>query len=135
MSYKIAVGSSDGVNIDLKFGQIEKFLIFEIDENIVLKEERFFDLSRETDCNAGCGGGGCSGRGGGCSGPEEVSAKVELIKDCRAIVAKKIGFQAQKQLEKRAIAVFDVEYTIEEALTKISNYYSKIDKGEKFVRV
>ena len=33
MAYKIAVASSDGVNIDVKFGATDSFLVYEIDDD------------------------------------------------------------------------------------------------------
>ena len=41
-------------------------------------------------------------------------------------------FQAQKQFEKKAISVFDVECAVDEALEKITFYYGKIDNHESF---
>ena len=87
---------------------------------------------------AGCGGAGadtgaetkpsgCNGPSNGCGGSDGAQRKVELIADCRSLVCKKIGFQAQKQLEKRAIAGFDVECSVDEALSKIAGYFDKID--------
>ena len=157
MAYKIAVGSSDRINVDLKFGEVTKFLIYEVDKDIKLVEERETapesvsetaaltaekgtkpeneSGERRQGCSAavnGCGGNseGCGNSGGGCGGPSAVSAKVELISDCRCVVCKKIGFQAQKQFEKKAISVFDVECGIREALDKISFYYSRVDRHE-----
>ncbi len=129
MAYKIAVGSSDGVNIDLKFGEVTKFLIYEITDTITLAEERA--VSED-----GCGGnnGACCGNGKGCNGLSDVAVKVELISDCRCVVCKKVGFQAQKQFEKKAISVFDVDCKVEEALKKISFYFDKIDNHEVFRR-
>ena len=79
---------------------------------------------------SGCGGqtAGCGGNsGGGCGGAGGASKKVELIADCRSLVCQKIGFQAQKQLEKKAIAGFDVDCSVDEALAKIAAYFDKID--------
>lgn len=138
MSYKIAVGSSDGVNVNLKFGEVDKFLIYEVSDEIKLAEERKYIAtsdSSETEqaCNSSCKGTSkCGGNGGGCSGPSEVSSKVALIEDCRCVVCLKIGFQAQKQFEKKAISVFDVDCDIKTALEKITFYYKKIDNHEPF---
>ena len=33
MSYKIAIGSSDGINTDLKFGETEEFLVYEVEKD------------------------------------------------------------------------------------------------------
>ena len=145
--YKMAVGSSDGINVDLKFGEVEKFLIYEADElGFVLKEERIVSEDKpdgssrdsentggdgsgcgEDECGrSGCGAGsGCGGGGGGCTGPADVISKVEMISDCRCVVCSKVGFQAQKQFEKKAISVFDVECEVKEALEKITSYYAR----------
>lgn len=135
LAYKIAVGSSDGIYVNLKFGEVTKFLIYEVTDEVRLIEERIvsnnteIQKTNEDSCStSGCGNGGCGGNGGGCNGSLDVISKVSLISDCRCVVCKKIGFQAQKQFEKKAISVFDVECKIDEALEKIVFYYGKIDK-------
>ena len=146
MSYKIAVGTSDGVDVDLKFGQVKAFFIYEVTDEIKLLEKRKIISDNEsnnienninknitndtnTDNKAckdtSCNNGSCSGNGGGCGGASEVISRVEKISDCRCVVCKKVGFQAQKQFEKKAISVFDVECKVLEALIKISDYYLK----------
>ena len=127
MAYYIAIGSSDGINTDLKFGEVEKFLIYKVEgTEYELYEEREVADGSVTKCGDK---NGCSGGGHGCGGGEEVAAKVTAIEDCRAVVCKKIGFQAQKQFEKRAISVFDIETKITDALDKIAGYYNKIDNN------
>lgn len=135
LAYKIAVGSSDGIYVNLKFGEVTKFLIYEVTDEVRLIEERIvssdteIQKTNEDSCStSGCGNAGCGGNGGGCNGSLDVISKVSLISDCRCVVCKKIGFQAQKQFEKKAISVFDVECKIDEALEKIVFYYGKIDK-------
>ncbi len=135
MAYKIAVGSSDGIHVDLKFGEVREFLIFEVEEEKrTLSETRKVATGKtatdDKDCNGAagnCSPAGCSGKGGGCGGSADVIDKVELISDCRCIVCKKIGFQAQKQLERKAISVFDVEGPVDAILEKIIAYYGKVD--------
>lgn len=155
MSYLIAVASSDGSNVDFTFGEAEYFRIYEVEgTEYHEKETRQVPASQAPDADAdpgnasgagcdsagagGCGNGpgnGCgNGNGGGCAGPQGHSVKVELVSDCRSIVCKKIGFQATKQLEKKAIAGFDVSCGVEEALTKISAYYYKIDHHQSLRR-
>lgn len=139
MVYKIAVGSSDGENVDLKFGEVKKFSIFEVENGKSrLAEIRTVDSSTVRESKRNCGGssegcasGGCGGNGGGCGGSEGVIQKVEQISDCRCIVCKKIGFQAQKQLERKAISVFDVEGPINEILEKITAYYEKLEQRRR----
>ena len=131
MAYKIAVASSDGVNVDLHFGAAESFLIFAVSDEgtFELEEKREYkevseaqtaDCAEKAGCKSGCGNGNGSGCGGG-------SAKVELIGDVRAVVAAKIGFNVTKQLERKAIASFDVETTVQEALEKITKYFYSVD--------
>lgn len=133
MSYKIAVASSDGTKIDETFGSARSFLIYEVtDKKYEKTEERAAALDETQNASGSCGDkAGCgNGSGNGCetgSGCGGASLKVELIADCRCVVCKKIGFQIQKQLERKAISAFDVSCSVEEALSKISDYYSHID--------
>lgn len=133
MSYKIAIASTDDLSIDQTFGSAKVFHIYEVTDKGYSKiEDRIASEGEEAercDSSSGCGSGsGCNnGQGGGCGGGGEISNKVELVADCRCVVCKKIGFNIQKQLERRAITSFDVSCSVEEALTKISSYFEKVD--------
>ena len=150
MAYNIAFGSSNGINVDLKFGETDKFYIYRVDgQDLEFLEIRHVNpsdpsakapapASEASSCGTGgsCGNGsGCGGNGQGCGGGTEVLGKVALIEDCRAVVCKKIGFQAQKQFEKKAISVFDIEVSVEDALDKISSYYYKIDNRQSLRQI
>ena len=141
MSYLIAVATSDAKVVDLGFGAAKGFHIYEVD-GTEYKEKEYREFAEEDTVEqaaegcgqdgqgSGCGGqtAGCGGNsGGGCGGAGGASKKVELIADCRSLVCQKIGFQAQKQLEKKAIAGFDVDCSVDEALAKIAAYFDKID--------
>ena len=134
MSYLIAVATSDAKVVDLGFGAAKGFHIYEV-EGTSYKEKEYREYAEEeisSDVQSGCGGnsghGGCgAGSQSGCGGSDGALKKVGLIADCRSLVCKKIGFQAQKQLEKKAIAGFDVDCSVDEALTKIATYFDKID--------
>lgn len=143
MSYKIAVSSTDGIHIDQSFGATKEFYIYEVDGLLfALAEKRQeyashgeADNSKKEECTEykkQCkqGGEGGFGTGGGCGAGEGHTLKVSLVADCRCIVCNKIGFQAQKQLEKLAISSFDVECNIEDALGKITNYLYKSDSHQ-----
>lgn len=135
MPYKIAIASSDEIHIDETFGSAKRFHIFEIMDGKYQKvEERIVEENnKDLQCGIsdGCNKEGChSGAGSGCTGNDGYSQKVELIADCRCVICKKIGFQIQKQLERKAITAFDVNCTVNQALEKISFYYDKIDKGQ-----
>lgn len=147
MAYKIAVASSDGIHIDLSFGAAPSFAIYEVEKHTFsLAEKREYilpenvpagengDAAPKSDAGCGeenhCGNGGGCGAGGGCQNAGGTLPKVELIRDCRCIICKKIGFNVQKQLEKLAITSFDVDCTVEEALIKITTYLEKIDNHQ-----
>lgn len=136
MAYKIAVGSSDEINVDLKFGQVSEFLIYSVEgksyelveKRSVVTQGNVTENQTNSCARKGCSdSSNCSGSGHGCGGPSDVTDKVTAIADCRAVVCKKIGFQAQKQFERKTISVFDVECSVKDALEKISFYYDKID--------
>ena len=144
MSIKVAIATSDGLNIDLHFGQAKAFLIYELkDKKFELTENREVPASAnesavpdatESDFGGGCGGGfgcgsgsGCGGSGGGCGGGASgpLAPSVELLLDCRSVVAAQIGQGIRRQFERNAISVFDIELPIEEALNKLAAYYLK----------
>jgi hypothetical protein len=126
MAYKIAVASSDGKNVDLHLGS-SPFLKVYTAEGLSFQflEDRKVDVSSEAEGR--CQGSGCSGgNGGGCSGGGNPQS-VEIVADCRAVVAAKVGKNARRLLELKAISVFDIEIPVEEALSKITSYYHKLD--------
>lgn len=137
MSYKIAIASSDGKNINLSFGAVNYWDIYEVNGiEYHFLEKRLSEVSenaslklRKDDCQKqkSCGSNSGCGTGGGCGSAGGLLKKIELISDCRAIVCKKIGFNVVKQLEKKTISGFDVECGVEEALDKIVYYYNKVD--------
>ena len=113
MAYKIAVASSDGKNVDLHLGS-SPFLKVYTAEGLSFQflEDRKVDVSSEAE--GGCQGGGCSGGNGcGCSGGGNPQS-VEIVAERRL-------------LELKAISVFDIEIPVEEALSKITSYYHKLD--------
>ncbi len=140
MPYKIAVASSDEIQVDETFGSAERWIIYQVVDGVWEKlEERTIQsdeishgriLQPQDNCGGGTTGGCGQGHGGGCGGSAQASAKVDLVSDCRCVVCKKIGFHFQKQLERKAISAFDVSCSVEEALRKISQYFSRIDRHE-----
>ena len=141
MAYKIAIASSDGINVDIHFGAAQSFLIYAVKDDGTFSEQEKRNVPETAESsnagnssNGGCGkdGAGCHGNGGGCGQGAGISPKVELISDCHCVVAAKIGFNVIKQLERKAIASFDVETTVQEALEKITKYFYSIDNHKTF---
>ncbi len=136
MSYKIAVASSDGIQVDRSFGGTPDFRIYEV-EGTDYKQTEIRSYTPPEDAgeapasgNEGCGKGsgkGC-GSGHGCGGPGGIAPKVDLISDVRAVIAAEVGFKVQKQLERLAISTFDIKIPVEDALQKIVKYYDHLDQ-------
>ena len=80
---------------------------------------------------AGCCGGHGGHGGCGCGTPDGSSVRIKVLSDCRSIVCKKIGPHAKKLLERKAIAAFDVDCSVEDALKKIIFYYNRMDRHKK----
>ena len=159
MAYRMAVGSTDGINIDESFGSAKFFFIYEadgtsyhlIEKRIAIAENELTNSSEKGQdsfaeaafsktgqercqephgCGSTCqdgGGNGCHGGRNRCSMAGGIETKVSLVSDCRCIICKKIGFQAQKRFEKHAITSFDIDCSVSEALEKIVSYFSKVD--------
>lgn len=157
MTYKIAVASSDGVTVDGAFGEVTEFCIYQIEgeqysqvESRKMPEpsaqkpedtaaEQRADSTEWQNCRgqdgdpteAGCCGGHGGHGGCGCGTPDGSSVRIEALSDCRSIVCKKIGPHAKKLLERKAIAAFDVECSVKDALKKIIFYYNRVDRWKK----
>ena len=132
MSYLIAVATSDEVNIDLSFGEAPGFVIYEADGAEYHKKEYREapeDTVNESAGTGGCGDGEGCGNGTGCASGVHARAlpKVALIKDCRGLVCRKIGRQAEKQFQLLQISAITADCGVEEALTKFTAYFERID--------
>lgn len=111
MSYRIAVGSSDGVYIDEHFATALQFFIYEVKgDNYEFIEKR----NNEELCE--------------CSRYHEnrFAPLVEKIKDCRAILVGKIGPGAAAVLQENGIDSYNISESIDVALDKLVKYYGKL---------
>lgn len=144
MSYNIAAASSDEIHIDLSFREADSFTIIQVNDDgsysilekrkVQQGQEEKADVELEcgSNCESGCASSGCKngGNNGGCGNGHsdtDIEARVNIISDCRCLICRKIGPGAERQLEKKAITSFQIDLSLEEALTKITEYYTKID--------
>ena len=131
MGIKVAIASSDGRNVDLHFGQAKQFAVYELrGDHFEFLENRDAPKVEQASEETLAGSSGCTGSGGGCCGGGPggpVSLSVELLLDCRAIVAAQVGQNVRRQFEKNAVSVFDIELPVEEALEKLAAYYLKFE--------
>ncbi|MDR0905458.1 MAG: hypothetical protein LBN00_04705 [Oscillospiraceae bacterium] len=118
MRYKIAVGTTDGVNVTEHFGQAKGFFIYEIDqdsdETILVERRSFVDEDADGGEDCGCGGG---------HDETAVTSKLDALGDVQIILVQKIGGKSEKQVTLKHIVPLQFNGTIEDAFVKIKKSY------------
>jgi predicted Fe-Mo cluster-binding NifX family protein len=102
MSRKIAIGSTDGVNIDTHFGKTEIFYIYEIpdDGEPALVEKCF--AKNHTDS------GDCA----------DFDGIIEKLSDVEIVLVRQIGDHAARLLTAKGIASASIEGSVERAIKR-----------------
>ncbi len=104
-----AVSSKSGVLVDQHFGHATDFYIYEYKgSNIKFKERR--SVSKYCD-----GVESCDGMGGGTK-ESKIDNILEVVKDCKAVVAMRIGEAPKQKLKDKAIETFTTYDRIEDAV-------------------
>ncbi len=118
MSFLIAVATSDGQKMDLHFAEAENYNIYKVDGlsySFLQKREYVF---KEDECGENFNG--CCAKG---------EAKVQLLKDCRCVIAAQAGFNIKKEFSKLGISFFDeLDCSVEKAIKAIAEYFYKLDE-------
>lgn len=104
-----AVSSKSGVLVDQHFGHATDFYIYEYkDNNIRFKERR--SVSKYCD-----GSESCDGMGGG-NKEGKIDAILETVKDCKGVLAMRIGEAPKQRLKENSIETFTTYDRIEDAV-------------------
>ncbi len=102
-NYRIAVASSDGVNIDLHFARASTFYIYEIgDKTYEFLELRNIDAILRHD-------------------EYEFDRVLKSLEDCGAVIVSQIGIGALASVASKGLRVFEAPYPIESVLNKLVN--------------
>jgi len=114
-----AVSSKSGVLVDQHFGHATDFYIYEYkDNNIRFKERR--SVSKYCD-----GSESCDGMGGG-KKEGKIDAILETVKDCKGVLAMRIGEAPKQRLKENSIETFTtydrIEDAVKQAAQKIQVY-------------
>jgi predicted Fe-Mo cluster-binding NifX family protein len=110
---RVAVASDDGETIRQHFGRVSQFLIYEIDGDAVrLVEHR----ENEPACDTGRRRHFDS----------YLAESVDLVSDCRAVLAAQIGPVAQSQLAARGVLSFQVTGLIGAVLSRLSKNIGRV---------
>jgi predicted Fe-Mo cluster-binding NifX family protein len=122
MSYRIALASSDGKQVDLHFGYADFFYIIQVDEKTGLwnsiEQRSLPEAPRE---------GVEPGRQGGCSGhnDERLNRVINILPDCRYLLTRRIGKKPHAFLQRCGITALESPFDINEAVAKLNNYHLK----------
>lgn len=123
MTYRIAVTSSDGEQIDQHFGQANQFDIIEVDEqkNAWEKiETRSSVIGKDVVvvCGASCNG----------HKYDSIEEVINLLADCKYILTGKIGKHSYSALQRAGITALESPFPIQLAVEKLNQYHKKITR-------
>jgi len=96
---KIALASSDGINVNLHFGKAFKFSIYELEGN----KPNFLE-TREVEKN-----------------PDEKhqwDKSLRIIRDCEVVICVQVGIKARLGLKKAGIELLEDEGPVDEVLER-----------------
>ena len=116
MSFKVAVASSDGKYVNQHFGMTQQFLIFEIDDE---GKYEFIELRKNAPA--------CDVEG---HTDEAMERSVELIADCKAVLASQIGHGAVNALASHGIDAYIAPAFIDVALKELALLKKEEDKNK-----
>lgn len=103
MVSRIAVASSDGVNVDLHFARASQFYIYDI-------RDSGFEFIELRKCNAAFG-----------HNQNEFDKTLEKLEGCKAVIVNRVGTGALQFLAARGFRVFEAPYPVKDVLNKIVN--------------
>lgn len=131
MSFKIAVASTDGKNIDTAFAKAKKFLILEVKSDGSYETEGYRSnpniLFTDPASVSTCGASSCGGCGGGCGGGASYS--VEFLWDCHYVLATSFGHKEAKLLNRIFIDALEVELPVDKAVIKVAAYENRVTQN------
>lgn len=120
--FKVAVATSDGVNVDSHFGHVKEFTIFEVNEASgrgLAVETRYVERAA---CQGDCGE------------VEVFGSIARQLSDVEFVVAAKIGIPAVMALEIENITAVDGALRVDEALKKVSAHRKRKRLGAERIK-
>jgi len=108
-THRIAAASTDGKTINEHFGKAAVFLIYEIGKKgyTFIEERKVTPLS----CESG-------------HTEDGILSTLDTLKDCTAVIAVKVGGSVKRAFEINGISVFEAPGSIDNALDKLTAYYT-----------
>ena len=134
MSYRVAITSSDGINIDQHFGSTRLFYVLQIEEagKWQILESRAVAAEAITTLAAE------QGKMGECSGHNDVFLDYvsHLLSDCTYLLTSKIGSRPYQLLMANHITPLEAPRDLSVTIEKVNQYYLKnkiLQSGKKEV--
>lgn len=140
MSFKVAVATSDGVNVDTHFGQARSFAVYTVDEDGAFERSGTVEIPAHAEAASqgaatapgGCGsGGGCGGGQGGCGAGAGGAAPATLaacFEGVSYVLAAHAGNRMCKALGARGVTLLAVELPLADALAKVAVYEARLNR-------
>ncbi|MDR3310846.1 MAG: hypothetical protein LBS90_05820 [Oscillospiraceae bacterium] len=121
--YRVAVGTTDGIEITEHFGRAESFWIYEIDretDEIAIADKRIF-----------------APKEGACGDESETPAhdggseRFAAVSDCNIVLVAQIGFRSQKTLTLKQIVPLERTGDVSDALARVAKSYKRRGTGTR----
>ncbi|SHO45974.1 NifB/NifX family molybdenum-iron cluster-binding protein [Anaerocolumna xylanovorans] len=112
MTYRIAIGTNDGINITEHFGQCSRFQILAIsqeDDSVTFMEDRI--TIHQDSCKN--------------HQEEVIREKINALRDCQIVLVRQVGTRSEKLLIHSGIVPLQYQGSINQALIKIKAFYKK----------
>ena len=112
--YRVAIASTDNINVDQHFGRAESFLIVDVNEDGTYEEieQRFVTPV-------------CMG---GHHNQENLRKGARALEDCNFVLAARIGEGANAELAERNRASFEMHGKVEYAIGRLHGYLELLEE-------
>ena len=110
--YRVAIASSDGINVDTHFGHAFFFIIADVNEETGEVTE-----IEERDVSPACEGHSCGGHQG-----RNIAAIAEILSDVKYVLIARIGPPAAAELAAKGIDTFEGADTIEQKIKDLIGF-------------
>lgn len=132
MSFKVAVATSDGINIDLGFEKADRFLILDVSDDGTYVEEGYRlspsglkSLTSAEGCHSEKSG--CNSCSKGCDG----AVNVEFLWDVTFVLATEFSHKVSKLLNRIFIDNLAVSLPIKKAIPKLAVFENRRNRNTK----
>jgi nitrogen fixation protein NifB len=120
--FKVAVATSDGVNVDSHFGHVREFTIYRVEAESGLGDA----IETRSIQRAACSGD--------CAEEDVFGSIARKLTDVEYVIAARIGLPAVVALETENITAFDGISKVNEALKKVSSHREKRRLGAERIK-